>query len=88
MFLLLLKLTMFITNTFWPILGLIIHAILVALWAFSVRAQTAPDTIEQRAVINGPPWYISHNCNIARTSQLQGYCMQAKSVFAVSVISL
>lgn len=88
MFILLAKLTMFITNTFWPIFGLIVHMILVGLWAFSVHMQTAHDTIDPRVSINGPPWYITHSCSVARTNKLQGYCMQAKSVFVVSIISL
>ena len=34
----------------------------------------------------GPPWYITKNCNVAHDSDNIGYCQQAKSGFACTII--
>ncbi|ORY17416.1 hypothetical protein BCR34DRAFT_474872 [Clohesyomyces aquaticus] len=88
MFIYLTKFTMFIVHVFWPIFSLIIHLVLVALWAVSIHAQTAPDTIDKRRVNNGPPWYITKSCSVSSTKTIKGYCEQAKAGFAVSVVML
>ncbi|KAF2476379.1 uncharacterized protein BDR25DRAFT_252328 [Lindgomyces ingoldianus] len=88
MFVLLTKFTMFTVHAFWPLLSLIVHLALVALWAVSIHAQTAPDTIDPKRANNGPPWYITKNCNVSSSTRIKGYCMQAKSAFAVSVVML
>jgi hypothetical protein len=36
----------------------------------------------------GAPWYISKNCNVAAHKSNIPYCMQAKSLFAVTVIMM
>jgi len=88
MFILLCKVTMYITHVFYPLVSLIVHGILVALWAISVHAQTAPDTIDPARSNHGPPWYITKSCSIASSKTLEGYCQQAKSAFAVTVVML
>ena len=88
MFIYLTKFTMFIVHVFYPIISLFTHLLLVALWAVSVHVQTAPDTIDPKRVNNGAPWYITKSCSISSTKQIEGYCEQAKSAFAVSVVML
>ncbi|OCK81707.1 hypothetical protein K432DRAFT_381065 [Lepidopterella palustris CBS 459.81] len=88
MFIYLTKFTMFILHVFYPIVSLFTHFLLVALWAVSVHVQTAPDTIDPKRINNGAPWYITKNCDISSTKLIKGYCMQAKSAFAVSVVML
>jgi hypothetical protein len=88
MFIYLVKFTMFIVHVFWPIFSLIVHLLLVALWAVSIHAQTAPDTIDPKRTNNGPPWYITKSCSVSSTNTIKGYCEQAKAAFAVSVLML
>lgn len=88
MFIYLTKFTMFIVHVFYPIISLFTHLLLVALWAVSVHLQTAPDTIDPKRANNGAPWYITKSCSISSTKQIEGYCEQAKSAFAVSVVML
>lgn len=72
----------------WPILSLMLHIALCILWAYSVYMQTAPDTIDPEHQNKGAPWYITKNCDIVDDKTIRGYCMQAKSAFAVSVLML
>jgi len=88
MFFYLTKFTMFITHVLYPILSLIVHLVLVGLWSYSVYLQTAPDTIDPERINNGAPWYITKSCDISSTKLVKGYCMQAKSAFAVTIIML
>ncbi|KAF2814927.1 uncharacterized protein BDZ99DRAFT_458890 [Mytilinidion resinicola] len=88
MFIHLTKFTMFILHVFWPIISMLVHFLLIGLWSYSIYAQTSPDTIDPNRQNHGAPWYITKNCNIASTHSLKGYCMQAKSTFAVSVVML
>jgi hypothetical protein len=84
----LIKCTLFLMHVFFPILSLPLHMALMALWAFSIYVQTAPDTIDPKRQNKGAPWYITKNCNIVEDDNVRAYCMQAKSAFAVSVIML
>lgn len=88
MFFFLIKSTMWLLHVFIPLFSLILHSALLALWAYGIHMQTAPDTIDPTRQNKGVPWYISHNCNIVQDKQIRGYCMQAKSAFAVSIIML
>lgn len=87
MFLLLTKVTMHIMGIFWPVVSVILHAALVALYAYSVYGQSAPDNSDPQHPTNGPCWYITKDCNVASGS-LVGYCKQAKSAFIVTIIML
>lgn len=84
----LIKCTLFLMHVFYPIISLPLHLALLALWAVSIHAQTAPDTIDPKRINNGAPWYITKNCNIVEDGNIRAYCMQAKSSFAVSVVML
>jgi hypothetical protein len=90
MFLWLVKTTMFSLHWFFPIIALPVHIAELALWSYSIYAQTAPDTIDPdpKRHNNGAPWYITKSCNIVSDDKIKGYCMQAKSSFAVSIIML
>ena len=88
MFFWLVKTTLWLLKVFFPILSLLLHIALMALWAYGIHIQTAPDTIDPEHVNNGAPWYITKNCNIVKDANVQKYCMQAKSSFAVSCIML
>ncbi|KAF2271140.1 hypothetical protein CC78DRAFT_450826 [Lojkania enalia] len=88
MFFYLVKCTMWICDVFYPIVSLFLHAALMSLWAYGIYAQTAPDTIDPERQNKGAPWYITKNCDISSTDKIKGYCMQAKSSFAVSVCML
>lgn len=85
MFFFLVKATLWLLHVFYPIMSLPLHAALLALWAYSIYIQTAPDTIDPKRINNGPPWYITKNCNIVQDKLIRSYCMQAKSAFAVSI---
>ncbi|KAF2192664.1 hypothetical protein K469DRAFT_553263 [Zopfia rhizophila CBS 207.26] len=88
MFIYLTKFTMYITHVFYPILSLLIHLVLTALWAVSIYVQTAPDRIDPDRINNGAPWYITKGCSVSSTDAIKRYCQQAKSAFAVSVVML
>lgn len=88
MFFYLIKCTGWFLHVLWPIFSLPLHAALLALWAVSIRVQTAPDTIDPNRINNGAPWYITKSCGIASSGTIKQYCMQAKASFAVSVIML
>ncbi|KAF9735344.1 hypothetical protein PMIN03_010666 [Paraphaeosphaeria minitans] len=84
----LIKSALWLLHVFYPILSLILHVSLTALWAASLYIQTAPDTVDPAHQNKGAPWYITKSCNIVSDKRERGYCMQAKSAFAVSVIML
>ncbi|KAH7405712.1 hypothetical protein DE146DRAFT_421057 [Phaeosphaeria sp. MPI-PUGE-AT-0046c] len=88
MFFWLIKITMWLLKVFLPIFSLLLHSALLGLWAYGIHMQTAPDTIDPAHQNKGVPWYISKNCKIVESKIDQGYCMQAKSAFAVSLIML
>ncbi|KAF2867093.1 hypothetical protein BDV95DRAFT_551355 [Massariosphaeria phaeospora] len=88
MFFYLVKSTLWLLHVFYPILSLPLHLALTALWAVSLYVQTAADKIDPDRQRNGPPWYITESCSIVQDGTLRGYCMQAKSAFAVSICML
>ncbi|KAF1958652.1 hypothetical protein CC80DRAFT_16354 [Byssothecium circinans] len=88
MFFYLIKVTGWLLHVCFPIFSLPLHLALMALWAFSIHAQTAPDTIDPERQNKGPPWYISKSCNVVDDKTIRGYCAQAKASFAVSICML
>ncbi|KAK8191709.1 uncharacterized protein BKA78DRAFT_139579 [Phyllosticta capitalensis] len=87
-FILICKATMLFVNTFYPMLSLVVHCFLLALYSYSAHGQTGHDTLDPRRQSTGLPWYIKESCDIASTSSLKGYCLQAKSCFVVTVLVL
>lgn len=88
MFFFLIKSTLVLMHVFYPIISFPLHCGLLAIWAVSISIQTGKDTIDPKHINNGAPWFITKNCNIVKDGTIRGYCMQAKSAFAVSVIML
>jgi hypothetical protein len=86
MFFFLVKTTMWLLHVFLPIFSLLLHIPLLIIWAYGIYIQTSPDTIDPEHTNKGAPWYITKSCDIVDDKQVRGYCMQAKSAFAVSVI--
>ncbi|KAK7537786.1 hypothetical protein IWX49DRAFT_478930, partial [Phyllosticta citricarpa] len=87
-FILICKVPMIVVNTFYPMLSLLVHCFLLALYSYSAYGQTGHDTLDPRRPSTGLPWYIKESCDIASTSSLKGYCLQAKSAFVVTVLVL
>ncbi|RKF76807.1 hypothetical protein GcM1_224035 [Golovinomyces cichoracearum] len=84
LFLLLVKVVMFVLKIWFPILGTISSASICALWITSMYGQMGPDYIDH----NHPShiaWYIGHSCDIARQSGNHHYCVLAKVTFANTV---
>ncbi|KAF2399364.1 hypothetical protein EJ06DRAFT_557217 [Trichodelitschia bisporula] len=71
-------------RVFYPALSVLVNGVLCAVYAFSLRAQTAPDTIDPAHQNTGPPWYITRSCSLASPDNV-GYCKQAKAAFYVTV---
>ena len=91
MFLLLVKGTMFVLNAFLPILSIVVHAVLIALYAVAVHNQSSPDLSNPFGKVTNMskslPWYLGKGCSYA-TQKNKGYCMQAQASFAVTCIML
>lgn len=88
MFFLLVKTPMYILHVFYPPLSIIVHATLTALYAVSIRYQAASDMADPKHPQPGPPWYIAKNCDVTFNPDNVGYCKQAKSSFACTIIML
>ncbi|KAN0093944.1 hypothetical protein V8E51_017128 [Hyaloscypha variabilis] len=87
MFVLLVKCSMFILHIWYPILSTLANLPIVILWAVSMYGQMGPDHSDPAHPSN-IAWYISKSCTYAHTNSTYGYCLQAKSAFAVTVIML
>lgn len=87
MFILLVKLVMFVMHGWYPIMSVAVNTILVALWCVSVYGQAGPDKSDP-AHPSSVPWYITKSCDYARPSGNYGNCQQAKGSFAVTVFML
>ncbi|KAK2739924.1 hypothetical protein FQN55_009098 [Onygenales sp. PD_40] len=88
MFFMLVKAPLFVLNVFYPPLSIVIHTGLTALYLISAVFQASPDMTDPAHPQPGVPWYLSKNCNVARRPSNVGYCQQAKSGFACTVIML
>jgi len=86
LFILLVKGIMFITHVFHPLLSAVVHAVLVALYAVSIHAQTASDMSDPKHPQKGAPWYITKGCGAPVDPALHGYCQQATGTLAVTVL--
>ncbi|KAI4260096.1 MAG: hypothetical protein LQ352_000475 [Teloschistes flavicans] len=88
LFLLLCKGIMYICHIFYPLISLIIHVALIALYAVSIHAQAGPDMSDPHHPQPGAPWYITKSCGAPVNPKLKGYCQQAKGSFAVAIMLL
>lgn len=88
MFLMLAKAAMYMLHVFPPLLSVLTHAALVALYSVSISYQAGSDMSDPKRPQPGAPWYISKSCSVAHDKKLVGYCQQAKAAFACSVLIL
>lgn len=87
LFILLVESILFVVKLFYPLLSLIVHVILTALWAVSVYGQAGPDKADPERP-SSTPWYLRKSCSVAREPSNVQYCQQAKATFAVTVLML
>ncbi|KAH8597564.1 hypothetical protein B0O99DRAFT_617689 [Bisporella sp. PMI_857] len=84
-FILLVKAVMFVMHVWYPLLGAVTNAAVTALWIVSAYGQGGPDHSDPKHDSN-VAWYIAKSCSYAKPTHNVGYCMQAKSAFAVTII--
>jgi len=84
-FILLTKSALVPLHVLFPPLSLAIHGLEVGLYAYSLKGQVSPDTIDPQHPNFGPPWYITKSCSVAALKSNIGYCQQAKASFYVTV---
>ncbi|KAI9892703.1 MAG: hypothetical protein M1814_001123 [Vezdaea aestivalis] len=88
MFVLLIKGVMWVMHLWMPLISLIMHSIITALWAFSVYAQASPDYSDPKHP-SKLPWYLTKSCSVAKNpARVYHGCTLAKGTFAVTVIML
>ncbi|EGC41338.1 conserved hypothetical protein [Histoplasma capsulatum var. duboisii H88] len=88
LFLMLVKAPMFILNVFYPPLSVLVHIGLTIIYAISIAYQASPDMSDPERPQPGAPWYLTKNCNVAKSRSNVGYCRQAKASFACTVLML
>ncbi|GBF60134.1 hypothetical protein TMEN_2538 [Trichophyton mentagrophytes] len=88
LFFLLTKTPMFVMHVFYPPLSLLVHSICVLLYSVAAAFQAASDTSDPKHPQNGPPWYITKNCNVASLHINVNYCKQAKATFALTIVMI
>ena len=87
MFIMILKSIMFVLHTWIPLLSVVVHAALVAVYAVAVRNQSASDMTDPEKPSPGLPWYLSKGCSFA-TPGNYGYCMQARASYALTIVMM
>ena len=89
MFIMLVKATMYVLHAWLPILSVLVHALLIALYAVGVRNQATPDlsNTNVKNLSRNLPWYLEKGCSYAAQGN-HGYCMQARASFAVTCVML
>ena len=86
MFILIVKVVMWVMKVFWPVVGVAVHAALLAVYAFGLHAQLGSDTSDPLHENRGVPWYLTKSCKLVREQGHYGYCMQARASLAVTVL--
>lgn len=72
---------------FIPLVSLILHSTLIALFAVSIHAQSAPDMSDEENPSPGLPWYLSKGCSYAADNN-RSYCQQARGAFGMSCVAV
>ncbi|CAI7567175.1 unnamed protein product [Penicillium manginii] len=85
-FMLIVKLPLHAMHLFFPPIAAATHGCLLVLYIVAARYQAGSDTSDPQHPQPGPPWYITKSCSVAAHKSNLGYCMQAKSLFAITVI--
>ncbi|CAI7586046.1 hypothetical protein PCG10_007709 [Penicillium crustosum] len=75
-------------NLFYPPVAVVVHASLMVLYIVSAVYQAGSDMSDPKHPQPGAPWYIAKSCSVAFKKSNVGYCMQAKALFAVTVIMI
>ena len=79
---------MFICSVLYPIISVLLHAALIALYAVSIRNQSASDMSDPEHPQPGAPWYITKSCGAPVHPKIAGYCQQAKGSFGIALLFL
>ncbi|OBT91924.1 hypothetical protein VE01_09903 [Pseudogymnoascus verrucosus] len=87
MFILLVKVVLFIMHMWVPIVSVIIDAIVIALWSFSAYGQAGPDHSDP-AHPSSVAWYIAKSCSVAEASGNKHNCEMAKGAFASTIFMI
>jgi hypothetical protein len=87
MFILLVKVVMFVLHIWYPLLGTIVNATLTVMWVVSIYGQAGPDHSDPLHPSN-VAWYVSKSCKYAVASGGKNYhyCIMAKATFATTVV--
>lgn len=85
LFSLLVKSTMFVLHVFIPVVSVLVHAALAALFMVSIYNQSRPDNSDPDLRSGNLPWYLNKGCSYAAPNN-KGYCLQARASFAVVII--
>lgn len=75
-------------HLFYPPVAVGIHASLIILYLVSAIYQGGSDTSDPTHSQPGAPWYIAKSCSVAYRKSNIPYCMQAKALFAVTVLMM
>jgi hypothetical protein len=85
-FFLITKLPVHWMHLFYPPVAVGVHVSLIVLYVVSAVYQAGSDMSDPNHLQPGAPWYIAKSCSVAYRKSNVAYCMQAKSLFAVTVI--
>jgi hypothetical protein len=85
-FFLITKLPVHWMHLFYPPVAVGVHASLIILYIVSAVYQAGSDLSDPNHLQSGAPWYIAKSCSVAYRKSNVAYCMQAKSLFAITVI--
>ena len=70
----------------YPPIAAAVQGACVALYVVAARYQAGSDMSDPTHPQPGAPWYITKSCSVAYYKEDIGYCRQAKSLFALTVI--
>ncbi|KKK27210.1 hypothetical protein ARAM_007098 [Aspergillus rambellii] len=80
------KFPLHVLRILYPAPSAFFHAGLVAIYCASASFQAGSDTSDSRHLQRGAPWYIAKSCSVAYDKGNIGYCEQAKSLFAFTIV--
>lgn len=84
LFVFLVKVVLYISKGFPPIVSAIVHSIILALWLGSVSQQAGPDYIDAKHPSKFP-WYLTRGCGAPVSLKVQSGCKMTVGGFAVSI---
>ncbi|KGO73346.1 hypothetical protein PITC_086340 [Penicillium italicum] len=85
-FFLIIKLPLQWMYLFYPPIAVTVHGSLIILYIVAAVYQAGSDMSDPRHPQPGAPWYIAKSCSVASKKSNVAYCMQAKALFAVTII--